>query len=234
MPFGRNARIQLEHGGSNDSVQHYQSVAYWYGAPWACLVLGDRLDVGNPADEAAHDYVSPDASAPEIVSSRYEWGVDHLGGVEIFPETTEDGRHTTGTTELTLAVDPNNAGVLLRRKVDYAIPDQRAEVYVADADGRSDFVHAGTWYLAGSNTCVYSNPPGELDALTPILETSNRRFREDEFLLPRALTEGRRRLRLRFTHVPQDLPLLLGQAPQRSAFSELYYWAYSYVLPANP
>jgi hypothetical protein len=39
---------------------------------------------------------------------------------------------------------------------------------------------------------------------------------------------------LRFTHVPWDLPLLAGQPPQGSAFSELYYWAYSYVLPANP
>ena len=29
MPFGKNARIQLEHGGVNESTQHYETVTYW-------------------------------------------------------------------------------------------------------------------------------------------------------------------------------------------------------------
>ena len=33
MPFGRNARIRLEHGGTNDSTEHYETVTYWYGLP---------------------------------------------------------------------------------------------------------------------------------------------------------------------------------------------------------
>ena len=37
MPFGRNARIRLEHGGTNESTEHYQTVTYWYGAPAASL-----------------------------------------------------------------------------------------------------------------------------------------------------------------------------------------------------
>ncbi len=37
MPFGRNARIQLEHGGVNESTQHYETVTYWYGLPAASL-----------------------------------------------------------------------------------------------------------------------------------------------------------------------------------------------------
>ena len=79
--------------------------------------------------------------------------------------------------------------MLLRRKLDYAFPNQRAEVYVADEPcGREietlDWKPAGIWYLAGSNTCVYSNPKDELGATQHVVQTSNRRFRDDEFLVP--------------------------------------------------
>ena len=29
MPFGRNALIRLEHGGVNESTEHYETVTYW-------------------------------------------------------------------------------------------------------------------------------------------------------------------------------------------------------------
>jgi len=29
MPFGKNARITLEHGGTNQSTEHYETVTYW-------------------------------------------------------------------------------------------------------------------------------------------------------------------------------------------------------------
>ena len=47
MPFGKNARIQLEHGGTNDTSEHYQTVTYWYGLPAASLVQTDRLIIGD-------------------------------------------------------------------------------------------------------------------------------------------------------------------------------------------
>ncbi len=74
MPFGRNARIQLEHGGIDDSTEHYRTVTYWYGLPGACLVPTDTIHVGDPADEAAHGYVSPDASAVESLTSAVRAG----------------------------------------------------------------------------------------------------------------------------------------------------------------
>src|SRR3984885_11724450 len=30
MPFGKSAVIHLEHGGNNESTEHYETVAYWY------------------------------------------------------------------------------------------------------------------------------------------------------------------------------------------------------------
>ena len=232
MPFGKNARIQLEHGGINESLEHYHTVAYWYGRRGACLALTDSLHVGDPADEQRHDYVSPEASDVQTLSSRYEWGVDRFGATEIFPETTDTGRFTTTTSEFTLQLRPDNAGVLLRRKLDYAFADQRAEVWVADDEPCAPFHRAGIWYLAGSNTSLFSFPPGELDPPALIVQTSNRRWREDEFLVPRALTEGRSSVRIRIVHAPTSRQLHPGAAAPESAWSEYRYWGYSWVLPS--
>jgi Protein of unknown function (DUF2961) len=238
FPFGRRARIQLEHGGVNESVEHYRTVAFWYGLPGACLERTDRLHVGDLIDEAAHAYVSPSASAVESITSRYEGGVDRLDGHDVYPATTDSGRHTTGTSELTLAIAPDNLGVLLRRKLDYAIADQRAEVWVADADGPSEapFERAGLWYLAGSNRCLHSNPPGELAPAGPQLQVSNRRFRDDEFMLPAALTRGRSHLRIRIVPMGHGRPPLADapDEPSRGAWSELRYDAYVWRLPPAP
>ena len=157
--------------------------------------------------------------------------MDHAGGVEVIPATTDTGRHMTGTTEFRVRLDPHNVGALLRRKLDYSYPDQRADVFVADDRDGARYEPGGTWYLAGSNTAVYSNPPGETDPPAPILETSNRRFRDDEFLLPRTLTEGRARVRIRIVFRPSSRPLLPGGPIPDQAWSELRYAAYSWVLP---
>ena len=54
MPFGKNARIQLEHGGVNESTEHYETVTYWYGLPAASLIQTDELHVGDEASEQRH------------------------------------------------------------------------------------------------------------------------------------------------------------------------------------
>jgi hypothetical protein len=232
MPFGRNARITLEHGGTNESTEHYETVTYWYGAPSATLVKTDELVIADPASEKAHGYASPDASAPYEISSRYEWGVDTLDGREIFPPETERGRHTKGASEFTMKIDRRNLGVLLRRKLDYSFPNQRAEISVADTRARKlQWKPAGIWYLAGSNTCVYSNPQAELGQTQHIVQTSNRRFRDDEFLIPRDLTEGSRAIRIRIHFTPVNRPLFPGYPVPELAWSEIRYTAYSFVLP---
>jgi hypothetical protein len=232
MPFGKNARVQLEHGGLDDSVEHYRTLVDWYGLPGACLAQTDALHVSDPIDEQAHDYVSPDASPVDTLTTRYEWGVDHVGATEIYPATTDTGRHTTGTTELSLTIRPENFGVLLRRKLDYGYPDQAARVSVANESGT--YVDAGVWYLAGSNQCVYSNPPGELDAPAPSVEASNRQWRDDEFLIPRALTDGRSRIRVRIAFSPRNAPLAPAVPLALQAWSEYRYTAYVWTLPPTP
>src|SRR5262249_20714315 len=160
---------------------------------------------------------SADASAPYEINSRYEWGVDTLRPekgstnppAEVYPSHSDRGRKTTGVSEFILKLEPRNFGVLLRRKLDYSFPNQRAEVFVADARGppsEKAWKPAGFWSLAGANPCFYSNPKQELGQTQHNVKTSNRRFRDDEFLVPRALTEGRSSIRVRVRFTPVTIP----------------------------
>ena len=233
MPFGKNALIGLEHGGTDQSPQHYETVTYWYGLPAPSLIKTDELDIGDRASEKAHAYSSPDASKPYQIESRYEWGVDTINHVEIYPATRDQGRTTKTSSEFTVKINPQNLGVMLRRKLDYAFPNQRAEVYIADGSSRNrGWKPAGVWYTAGSNTCVRSSP--EKDELGPtehVLVTSNRRFRDDEFLVPGKLTQGRSMIRVRVKFDPVRIPFYPGAPMPDLAWSELRYSAYSFVLP---
>jgi Protein of unknown function (DUF2961) len=232
MPFGKSAVIHLEHGGKNESTEHYETVAYWYGLPTPSLVETDRLRIGNAAAEHAHDYSSPQASAPYTISSRYEWGVDTLDGKVIYPEEQDTGRTTKGTSVFHLRLRADNLGVLLRRKLDYGFPDQRAEVYIAD-NAKSEGKLAGIWYLAGSNTVVYSNPKEELGATEHNVEISNRRFRDDEFLISRELTRGKKVIWVRIKFTPVNRPLFPGYPVGDRAWSEIRYTAYCFITPKS-
>ena len=135
-----------------------------------------------------------------------------------------------------MRIDPQNQGVLLRRTLDYGYPNQ-PEVFVADASrtdllGVQDFQPAGIWYVAGSNRAVFSDPKDELGATEHIVWESNRRFRDDEFLISRSLTAGRSGVRLRVRFTPVERPLFPDDAMPTLAWSEIRYVAYSYVTPA--
>ena len=249
MPFGRNARITLEHGGENLSREHYETVTYWYGINEPGLVLSDEFNVGDESDEKRHAYRSPDASAAERLASRFEWGVDHVdlpdqrARFEVFPEIVDVGRRTKTWSEFTLSIATNNLGVLLRRRLDLKYPNQKARVRVSAVEGEPAWKEAGTWYTAGGNPAVFGDPLGlpkdqikgdpELAPPAHIVWPSNRRWREDEFMLPRRLTEGRDRIRVRIEFQPVGLPLFPGYPVAEEAWTEFRYRAYSFVMPRN-
>jgi hypothetical protein len=238
MPFGNRAVIRLEHGGLDDSTEHYQTVTYWYGAPFATLVRTDELTVADAKSAQAHHYNAPGETYE--IESRYEWGPDTLRTasgetVEVFPPHKETARKITDRSEFTLAIDPKNVGVMLRRTLDYSFPNQRAHIYIADGaksnPRESDWKSAGTWYLAGANTCVYSDPKGELGETQHIVITSNRRFRDDEFLLPLDLTRGRSSIRVRVVFDPVKIPLFPGAPIPELAWTEIRYQAFCFKVP---
>jgi hypothetical protein len=64
-----------------------------------------------------------------------------------------------------------------------------------------------------------------------LVSSSNRRLRDDEFLIPRRLTRQRDEIRVRVQFTPVRRPLFPGQPVPDTAWSELRYTAYSLVLP---
>jgi len=81
---------------------------------------------------------------------------------------------------------------------------------------------------------VYSNPEEELGATQHIVETSNRRFRDDEFLISKDLSHGRKAIWIRVKFTPVSQPLFPGYPFREKAWSEIRYTAYCFVLPRKP
>ncbi len=230
MPFGRRARLQLEHGGENESKEHYRSVVYWYGRPSACLVLADTIDVGNVDDELRHRWTAEGASDVRTITSRFELGIDHLAdGTELIPTTTEDGREIATSSSFDLDIPPDNVGLLLRRTLDYGLADQTALIAIARMGTNGEpgpFVRAGTWLTAGSNRVLYANAKSEVGDDPGVVIVGERRLREDEFLVDASLTHGASRVRVRVTVVPHRP----GAPP---AWSELRWTAYAWRVPRD-
>ncbi len=264
MPFGAHARVGIEHGGTDTSVEHYESVVYWYGVPKASLVLTDQLTIGNSTSEAAHQYRGVNLSPPYSITSNYEQGPF------IAPKFTACSRFVKGSSQFDLRVDPNNYGMVLRRMLDYGFPDQRALLEVADVSSSAlasnpQFQAAGIWKTPGSTTYLsimnthtaaqYGLEPEELygmpysgvyqgqsysfDFRYALAVTGGQfRFRDDEFILPIHLTQGKSKIRIRVTVAPLNKPLWPGKefpSPANSddqtlaapgAWTEMSYSAY--------
>ena len=235
FPFGNRAVIGLEHGGTNESTEHYSGVVYWYGMDSPTLVLTDHFHVCDDKIEIPeHEYDSPTAAKPYELTSRYEWGPDHRGARMYFPAEQDNVRTMKGASRFKVRLIAENCGVLLRRKFDYRYPNQCARISVREAKPDAKWQYVGQWYTAGSNTCVYSYPrdEGELGKTQHTVITSNRRWREEEFLIPRHLTAGVDRLEIKVEHVPVTRELFPGHPfPEESAWSESRYWVYCYRMP---
>ncbi|MCV6605122.1 MAG: hypothetical protein OIF34_07435, partial [Porticoccaceae bacterium] len=152
-------------------------------------------------------------------------------------------RTMKGTSQFEVALLKNNLGVMLRRKFDYQYPNQEAKIYVRDAEKtNAKWNLAGTWYTSGSSTAYSSWPvwPGgkfytaetELAPTEPEIVNSNRRWREEEFLIAQKFTVGISKLAVKVEWVPNTKKLLPDTPfPVESAWSESRYWVYSYQLP---
>jgi hypothetical protein len=171
IPFTTAIKVGIEHGSLNQTPDtDIRSVALYYKRPEPLAALTDELDVGDAASETAHAYAVSGGTWSGSLTDEYEGDDDNVA-------LTDDGRRHNDSSEFTVAIDPGNAGVLLRRRMDYIYARQEAEVYV---DGES----AGVWYDAGEN--VYH------------------RFRDSEFLIPPTLTRGKSAITVRIENVSTE------------------------------
>lgn len=126
----------------------------------------DQLDVGNGADEAAHSYVINTQTWTGTRTFTYP--------PDLSP--TDDGRAHQGSSQFTMAIQPGNQGVVLRRRLDYGVADQKAAVYV-------DAVLVGDWFTPGSD--------------------ATNRWRNYGFAIPSAFTAGKSAITVKLVaHTP--------------------------------
>ncbi len=174
-PFRTHLRFGIEAGGRNDHPMRHSGLILYYGTEQVGMRLTDELPLGDADAERAHDY-----TATGVVDEGYLRAYDESGTTGRWGKGYV--RTVAGASEFTLRIDPDNAGVRLRRRSDQQHGRQRARVYV---DGQP--VTERTWYVADRNPY--------------------RRWLEDEFEIPPAHTAGKESIRLRLEFIPSgDAP----------------------------
>ena len=138
IPFFRSIEARIQHGGLSHLRSNYRSLAYGYLRKRPVLHQTDFVDVGNRASEIAHGYVAsqsvlpgPLLASPEGEHFRTRW-------------SDQGRRHSGGEIRFSVALDPRNEGVRLRRLLDQASAPQAGDVHI---DGE----YAGRWYHGCQN-----------------------------------------------------------------------------------
>lgn len=172
IPFNAGMDARIQHGGLSDIASRYRSLAFAYQRLEPALVVPDLLVVGNAASERMHGYTS--AGTPTgPVTTRPE------GGHWLEPSTATGRVHRGGEIAFNMAIDPDNRGIRLRRRLDQQFPRQKVQVFI-------DGVDAGGWYHAGQNDLL--------------------RWVDDDIDLDRTLTAGKQTLAVRLVVAPDSGP----------------------------
>ncbi len=172
--FNKSIRITFEH--SDAGLRHGQktdAVAFFYQAPEGIcnLKLTDELDVGNGAAEKAHAYSITGQTWSGVVGCCY----DVYEQDRKYNHVRDDGRAFKGASEFPVKIDPNNQGVLLRRRCNrHLAQHQVAEVYV---DGVK--ASAFPW-----NVCEPAAP-------------AHTGWTDSDYFIPAALTAGKKQITIK-------------------------------------
>jgi hypothetical protein len=114
IPFMSQIKAGIEHGPINDAEGRYESVSLYYKKSERSLILTDEIDIGDIESETTHDYVITNPNFHGSRSFQYDGDQDSI-------IITDDGRAFLGSSEFTVAIDPENQGVLLRRRLDQGV-----------------------------------------------------------------------------------------------------------------
>lgn len=123
IPFRNSITLRAEHGNANKSSVEYSAVVYAFCRPEIALILTDHLDVGDPAEEEAHNYSVSGGQTPQDHYYAYPGSYDD----QFFSDT---GWAHFGHSYFTVSVDPENTGVRLVRRRDGSLFPQAAIVSV--------------------------------------------------------------------------------------------------------
>jgi len=227
VPFVNSLQLLQDHGCyfTHDRDGNFLSAVFYYHTPRPFLTLTDQLDVGQPDAEAAHGYRCTGTAGKtrqQTDTSGYEGNYQ-----EPF---ADDGRWTDGESGFTAAINPDNDGVRLRKRINQTAYHQEVEVFV---DGAS----AGRWFEQGANYVLNYPHKGYREELKKHYDQRKAeiptwqngamptKFRDTEFEIPAALTKGKSQLRLRFVTKGSHAV----QPADEGLANEYFYWIYSYA-----
>ncbi|MDD5191590.1 MAG: DUF2961 domain-containing protein [Candidatus Nanoarchaeia archaeon] len=178
ISFTSSATFGIEHGSSNEDPSNlaysgnYSSVAFYYAVDTPSTELTDSLNIGNNTSESLHEYNTTNGIYIPSTFHQYP-GYDTATPVSV----SDDGiNFTNGQSQFTAAINSNNTGVIIRRRLDYSLINQMADIYVDDN-------YAGKWYTAGMHD---------------INNTSNNiKWLDSDFHIPASFTHGKSSIRVR-------------------------------------
>ncbi len=170
IAFRDHVRFSLQHGPTDDVAVQAATLVYYYRQARARLVQTDEFVVGDSTGEAAHQYRLTNATWSGSFTATFEGEFDSQS-------LTSTGRSHKGSSFFVLQIDPTNVGVVLRRLLDQATSNQRAEVLV---DGAA----VGDWLTPGGNAW--------------------HAWREDDFTIPASVTSGKSSLSIEIRFVSSD------------------------------
>ena len=176
--FYDNIKINYEYsyaGGTNNSKSDV--VMFYYKSPSAArLKLTDKLDVGNESSERSHNYRNTAQTWEQTLTSCYD-GYEKKRDYDCL---TDDGRAFNGSSEFTVAIDPANNGVRIRKRVSrFENGLQTANVYV---DGEK--VTERPWHMVQASTAP-----------------DDQAWYDCDFQIPASYTNGKKNIKLRIEYV---------------------------------
>jgi hypothetical protein len=170
ITYRDGVRLSLQHGPIDNDDVVASTLVYSYEQPRTRLVLSDGFVVGDPAGEERHAYATTAPTWSGSFKATFEGEFDTAA-------LTSTGRANEGTSTFAMAVDPTNCGVVLRRLLNQATGNQRAQVTV-------NGVVVGDWLTAGANL--------------------DHAWREDDFAIPGSITSGQSTLAIELRFVSSN------------------------------
>ncbi len=161
--FYKAIKFGLEHGGVNGVNARYKSVVYYYHSLTETVKEEHYIDIANIQHEEHFNYKVQGEKTPINLSGYYEGDNDDI-------LISDNGYKINGTISFHVNISPDNSGVRLRRRMDYSVAHQKADVYV-----NNEFV--GVWQDPGQN--------------------NSKRWRDSIFEIPPSYTVGRNHLSIK-------------------------------------
>ena len=206
LPFSNSARVAI---AKRSGLEVYLHVGYQLYSPdtavttWTSSESGSQDSTGvrnkwnnpgvDPKSSAGNTAVSNtislssqaaqnllDINGPKSISSiRMKVpGVTSQGTA-----VTDDGRAHKGYSQFTAAINPANQGVVLKRRLDYNVGNQKANVYV-------DGFLVGEWFDEGASTAAR-------------YDTFNS-WKDSSFAIPSSFTSGKSSIVVKVSYVSAD------------------------------